>query len=54
MRLLADENVHGELVTWLRTAGHDVAYVAEFAPGAPDDDVLRLAHAERRAPSAEW
>ena len=33
LRILADESVDRQVVDRLRTEGHDVAYVAEFAPG---------------------
>ena len=40
MRLLADENIHGALVRWLRAGGHDVRYVAEEFRSLPDIAVL--------------
>lgn len=48
MRLLANENVEQPIVDSLRAAGHDVACVAEVAPGARDEEVLRLANSESR------
>lgn len=45
MRFLADEGVERYLVEALRAAGHIVDYIAEFAPGMKDPDVL--AEAER-------
>ena len=48
MRFLADENVHRGIVSGLRAAGHDVAWVAESNPGALDEDVLALARVEDR------
>jgi len=48
LRLLADENVQGELVHALRGDGLDVAYVAEGSCGITDEDVLHLALADRR------
>jgi len=48
MRLLANENIEQPIVDLLRAEGHDVAYVSEVAPGAPDDEVLRVANAESR------
>jgi predicted nuclease of predicted toxin-antitoxin system len=48
MRFLADENVEQSVVEALRKAGHDLASVADIAPGAPDEEVLRLANAESR------
>ena len=43
--MLADENVDGSVVDALRRDGHEVAYVAEFAPGIADDEVLQRANA---------
>lgn len=48
MRLLADENMHGDIVGWLRANGHDVRYAAEEMPAQPDDSVLRTAADEDR------
>jgi predicted nuclease of predicted toxin-antitoxin system len=48
VRLLANENVLGGLVRALRDLGHDVAWIAEDAPGAPDLSVLARARAESR------
>jgi predicted nuclease of predicted toxin-antitoxin system len=48
VRWLADECVDAGLVAVLRQAGHDVSYVAEFAPSAADPDILRRALAEAR------
>ncbi len=48
MRLLANENVAGELVSALRGVGHDVAWIATDAPGASDSAVLRQAASENR------
>ncbi len=48
MKLLADENLHGGIVAWLRAQGHDVLYAAEGLPGESDDDVLALAQREGR------
>jgi len=45
MNLLADENVDAPVVDRLRADGHDVVYVAELAPGIPDDPVLDDANA---------
>ena len=49
MRLLADENCDRLIVTLLRAAGHDVAYVVEGERGLDDDAVLLKAKAEGRA-----
>ena len=43
MNLLADENVDCQVVDRLRGVGHAVEYVAEMAPGIPDEDVLSKA-----------
>ena len=48
MKLLADEGVDAAVVRALRSAGHDVCYVAESAPGATDQDVLDQANSEHR------
>jgi len=48
MRLLADENVPGPVVTTLRERGHDVSWVKESLPGADDAVVLDFAQRERR------
>lgn len=45
---LADENVDREIVDRLRRDGHDVVWIAQFAPGITDDEVLRLASANQR------
>ncbi len=36
------------MVARLRSAGHDVVYVAELSPGITDDAVLELANADER------
>jgi predicted nuclease of predicted toxin-antitoxin system len=48
VRWLADECVAASLVGFLRTAGHDVLYVAEAAAGLSDADVIELAAHEMR------
>ncbi len=48
MRLLADENIPGPLVTALRHGGHDVVWAGEELAAAPDVDVVERANAERR------
>ena len=47
-RFLANENVPGDAVRAARAAGHDVAWMAEVAPGEEDDLVLARALRERR------
>lgn len=48
MRILADENLHADIVHWLRAGGHDVSYAAETMAGEPDESILRRARAEDR------
>jgi len=43
MRLLADEGVEVQIVEALRGASHEVAYIAELAPGITDDEVMEEA-----------
>jgi predicted nuclease of predicted toxin-antitoxin system len=45
VNVLADESLDRPVVEQLRLDGHDVVYVAELAPGIPDDEVLRQANA---------
>jgi predicted nuclease of predicted toxin-antitoxin system len=44
MKFVADECVDGQIVARLRAEGHEVAYVAEFGPGAGDEAVLETAN----------
>lgn len=48
MKFHANENIEGEVVEFLRSLGHDVAYAAETQPRASDDEILASATAERR------
>jgi predicted nuclease of predicted toxin-antitoxin system len=48
MRFLVDENCDFAVVRGLREAGHDVAAVAELAPGLTDHEVLALAGSDGR------
>jgi len=48
VRWLADECIDAGLVSHLRAAGHDVLYMAEFAPSASDTEVMARAGVERR------
>lgn len=48
MDLLADENVHGAIVEWLRVAGHDLVWAAESLKGCPNAELLSLARDQRR------
>lgn len=47
--LLADENVHPEVVRFLRAQGHDVFDVKEAGlAGSSDRELIRIAHAQQR------
>ena len=48
VRWLADECVAAPLVERLRTLGHDVCYIAEFASGHLDAAVVALAQQQAR------
>jgi predicted nuclease of predicted toxin-antitoxin system len=48
VRFLADEDLHADLVRWLRSRGHDVSYAAETAAGEPDEALLRRAREDGR------
>lgn len=48
MKLLADENISGDVVATLRQRGHDVTWIRTDVPGAPDANVLACAVAEDR------
>jgi predicted nuclease of predicted toxin-antitoxin system len=47
-RILANENVPGDVVNALGMDGHDVTWMRLVGPGSPDDQVLALAFAEGR------
>ena len=47
MRLLVDEGVDSPIVARLKDDGHQVTYVAEMAPGIPDEEVLDLANQQQ-------
>lgn len=47
-KFLANENVPAAAVKAARSAGHDLAWIAEIIPGALDEDVLALALSEGR------
>ena len=49
MRILADENMLGQVVIRLRAAGHDVRWAMETDRGEADPNLLELATQERRA-----
>jgi len=48
VKFLADENIEGPIVAFLRSEGHDVLYVAEGLPGIDDDKVIARANADDR------
>lgn len=48
MKILANENMPGDVVDALRNVGHDVLWVRSDFPGAGDDEVLARASAEQR------
>jgi len=48
LRFICDEGVDRPIVAALRSAGHDVTYVAEQSPGLVDEDVLQGASREGR------
>lgn len=48
MRLLADENIFGPIVTALRGAGDDVVWARDLYSGFDDDVLLAIAFAENR------
>jgi len=47
-KFLADENVPADAVVAARSAGHDVAWIKEIAPGVDDDTVLFMSVSDRR------
>jgi hypothetical protein len=48
VRWLADECAAAPVVAFLRGLGHDVAYIAEYASGLSDADVIGLALREKQ------
>ena len=48
MQFLADESCDSLVVRTLRNLGHDVTYIAEFAQGEEDANILSLAYDEER------
>lgn len=48
MNLLADENIEGLIVAWLREEGHDVRWAAEVLASTGDDVLLDIARREQR------
>ncbi len=47
MKILANENIAGDIVNVLRANGHDVLWVKTDFPGADDDTVLARASLEQ-------
>lgn len=47
MNLVADESVNKLIVDELRNEGHNVLYIAEFAPSVDDETVLQQANQNR-------
>ena len=48
MRILADENISGHIVTRLRGVGHDLRWAKESDPSEADANLLMLANRQRR------
>ncbi len=48
MKFLADENIHADIVLWLRSQGHDVLYAAESLTQRSDEELLAIAREEKR------
>ena len=48
MKFLADENIHAEVVSWLRSRGLDVLYAAESHASRADEELLTIARNEGR------
>jgi predicted nuclease of predicted toxin-antitoxin system len=48
MRYLADENFPGDAVAQLKSAGHDVIWIREAAPGISDAEIVAWAERESR------
>lgn len=48
MRWLADENIPGHAIAFMRHRGEDVVAISEVAPGIRDEDVVARAREERR------
>jgi predicted nuclease of predicted toxin-antitoxin system len=48
VKFLADENIHADIVAWLRSEGHDVAYAAETLTQRADDELLAIARDDAR------
>jgi predicted nuclease of predicted toxin-antitoxin system len=48
MNLLADENIDSAIVKYLRSLGHDVLWIVEYAPSTPDAEIISLAERRQR------
>jgi predicted nuclease of predicted toxin-antitoxin system len=48
MKFLVDENIHADVVAWLRSLGQDVLYAAEALSGNSDEELLNAARRENR------
>ncbi len=48
MRILANENIPGQMVEVLREEGHDVVWILTEAPGSTDSDILKRAVSDER------
>lgn len=48
MKILADENIARDVVSWLRSIGHDVLSAAEENPSTSDVDWTELAMRDQR------
>ena len=48
MKFLADENVPGIIVHWLRNQGYECQWIAEESPGSDDEPILSRSHREAR------
>ena len=48
MNFLIDENIHADIVAWLRSLGQNVLYAAESLSGSSDEELLKTAQREHR------
>jgi predicted nuclease of predicted toxin-antitoxin system len=48
MNFLIDENIHADVVAWLRSIGQDEVYADEILSGKSDEELLRIAKSEHR------
>jgi predicted nuclease of predicted toxin-antitoxin system len=47
LKFVADEGVDRPIIDALRSAGHDVFYIAEASPGISDEEVLSISHSRQ-------